>query len=297
MHLLLLPFLLLLAACGDSDDAASSGDTTLSVARSERVWTDTARSAGAAPERRLRVLLWQPEPRRERPLVILAHGFGGLPEKFDAFARDLALAGYAVAAPAFPLTNQEAPGGHESNLGDVVNQPADLTFVLDRLIESSLSPGDPLEASFDATRIAVLGHSLGGQTAIALTRKQCCRDARVGASILVAPLVGLSQVFGPDAAGDLPTLIVHGTADQAVAYSVRAGLYDSIGAPRVLVGVSGAGHSPLVESQAHPPIAERAAAERVTISFLDWVRDGEGLQDALADLAEAGHIVEQDLGD
>jgi predicted dienelactone hydrolase len=104
--LLCLLVALLAAACGDSGSSAPPAGPVTGVARSERVWTDGHRAAGLSPERRLRVLVWQPEPRRERPLVLLAHGFGGLPEKFDAFARDLAHAGYEVAAPAFPLTNE-----------------------------------------------------------------------------------------------------------------------------------------------------------------------------------------------
>src|SRR5215475_9602877 len=107
MRPLFAALLLLLAACGGSDDGESSG--VAAVGRSERTWTDTTRPAGTAAERSLRVLVWQPEPRRERPLVLLAHGFGGLPEKFDASARGLARAGYEVAAPAFPLTSEQAP--------------------------------------------------------------------------------------------------------------------------------------------------------------------------------------------
>lgn len=289
--------LCLAAACGGDDDPAG-GTTVTSVALSERVWVDPTRSAAAAPERVLRVLFWRPEPAAARPLLVMAHGFGGLPEKFSAFADTVARAGYVVAAPAFPLTNENTPGGHESHLGDFFHQPADLSFVLTQILAASATAGDELEGTVDADRVAVLGHSLGGLTAIGLTRGPCCRDQRFSAAVLFAALTAFSNAFGGALAeSTTPTLVAHGIADRTVAYAVAPAYYQTLQPPRLLLGLEGVGHSEALESQTVPAIAARAALEEAVIAFLDWRfrGDGEGLTATLESLAGRGHVVEAEL--
>ncbi len=293
----------LLAACGGTVDL---DPTSQQVTRTERVWIDASRKTprtanyAGAPERMLRAVIWHPSARDAAPLLLMAHGFGGLPEKFDAFARTVAAAGFIVAAPAFPLTNQEAPGGHEVGFRDFVSQPGDLGFVLTQLLEAARTPGDPLAARIAGAQVAVLGHSLGGATVVGLTRKQCCVDARVRASILVAAAVPLAAAFGADASGDasLPTLIIHGTADHSVAYATAPAFYERISPPRFLLGLSGAGHSEALESQLDPPIPARDAAQRITIAFLSAVFRvaAAELHATFASLGAAGNVVQMDGG-
>lgn len=286
-------------ACGGTVDLGPANQ----VSRSERVWVDARRSTprtssyAGAPQRTLRVLIWRSDGARAQPLLLMAHGFGGLPDKFDAFARTIAAAGYVVAAPAFPLTNEDAPGGHDAGFRDFISQPGDVSFVLSQLLEASSTTTDPLAAAIDPTLVAALGHSLGGTTAIGLTRKTCCLDARIRAVILVAAAVPLADAFGQDATvANVPTLIMQGTADQSVDYSTAPAFYAHIGPPRFLIGLTGVGHSEAVESQIEPPIAARDAAQRSSIAFLNAVfRDASAVFDAtLADLAATGNQVRSD---
>ncbi len=287
---------MLITACGGTVDVASMRQ----VSRSERVWVDTGRQTPrtsaypGAPDRTLRVLIWQLEGAQAAPLLLMAHGFGGLPEKFDAFARTVAANGFVVAAPTFPLTNDDAPGGHDAGFRDFINQPADLSFVLTKLLQASDTVADPLQGAINPTQVAGLGHSLGGTTVIGLTRKTCCIDARVGASILVAAAVPLASPFGSDVPViDFPTLIIQGTADQSVAYSTAPAFYEHIHAPRFLLGLTSAGHSEAVESQIDPPIAARDAAQHASIAFLNAVFRGANtaFDATLSQLAAAGNPV------
>lgn len=288
-----------LTACGN--DGESPGASM--VTTSQRTWEDTSRRTprtsnyAGADSRTLRTRLWVPEGSEALPLLIMAHGFGGSPEKFEAFARTLAAAGYLVAAPAFPLTNEQAPGGHDVGLRDFVNQPGDVSFVLSQLLAANQDPSDELHARLLPDAVAVLGHSLGGVTAIGLTRKQCCRDQRVRATILVAAVAPLTTGFGidPISTGP-PTLIVQGTDDPTVPYATGPELYAEIQPPRYLLGLRGAGHSEDLEDQSEPPIAVRSATQRAVRAFLDArFRGDEATWRAVRNqLQVQEHVVEAD---
>ncbi len=293
-----------ITSCGENDPTIDTGPV---VSRTERVWVDTTRvtprtsAYAGAPSRSLRVLIWAPAESQALPLLVMAHGNGGLPEKFDAFAHTIAAGGFVVAALAFPLTNEDAPGGNDAGFRDVVNQPGDVSFVITQLLAAAARSGDPLQGRIAAHDIALLGHSLGAVTAIAVTRADCCRDPRVTASIIVSvplPIVTAIHGAGAVAAHGPPTLILHGMADRTVEYSNAPLLYDMIDPPRILVGLPGAGHSELLESQTEPAIVARATAQRATLAFLNATFRGEDaeLTQTLASLATAGSDVREDVG-
>src|SRR5947209_7537413 len=120
---------------------------------------DTSRRAGSGP-RVLTTSVWYPAaPGGPFPLVVFAHGYNVTPAPYAGLLQSWARAGYVVAAPTFPLTNPGAPGG--PNEDDVVNQPADVRFVIDRLLAADAQPG-PLAGLINPQRIGVAGHSDGG---------------------------------------------------------------------------------------------------------------------------------------
>lgn len=287
-----------IVSCGGTVVPAGSAQVT----RTERTWVDASRTTPrngtfpGAPARALRTLIWQPASTAPMPVVVMAHGFGVLPEDFDAFAHAVAAAGFILAAPAFPLTNQNTPGGR-LGVNDLKEQPGDLSFVITQLLEAANTDSDPLQGRIISADVAAIGQSLGGLTVIGLTRKNCCRDARVDASVLsAAPL--LVGAFGTDpiSRAGPPTLILNGTADSTVAFSTAVQLYSMLAPPRFLVGLNGAEHADGLESQVEPAIAARDAAQRATIAFLNAVfrHDGVQLDAALESLMDEGHLVQAD---
>lgn len=290
---------LLCGACGCGHD----GEVTVSVRHYELVTIDTSRRTSpngtfpGAAERTIRFLVWTTNTAAgrssDRPLLILAHGFGGLPEKFAALARTVAAKGISVVAPAFPLTNQNAPGGHETALRDVRNQPADVSFLLDTVLSARDTVGHPLYRGFDSQKVAVLGHSLGAVTLLGLTRKLCCIDPRIRAAIFVAPPPLLANVFGVDAPQPLriPALVIHGDSDPVVPIQAGRDLYHLWNTPKFFLGIKGAGHSDLVESQLEPPIAARAVTQDAITRFLGSVFFGthNAFTEWLGALRSQGH--------
>lgn len=302
-----------IAACGSDDDASNlPSETGLADVETDTVtFVDVSRptrangSFAGAPERTLVTRLWLAETALDRPacdgercaLVILAHGFGGSTARFDAIARRLAAVGYIVAAPAFPLTNENAPGGHLTAFGDVVSQPADVSFVIDELLGLDADPSSLLHERIDDRHVAVLGHSLGGATAVAATRSDCCRDERIGAVALLAPasFIVAGTFGGPVSNAGPPTLTIVGTEDPLVTPASVASFVTSIEPPKVYVELEGGDHVFIIEAtDAHlDPLLERTAA--MTVAFFDQSFAGaDDVPKVAADLRAEGHAVELD---
>lgn len=172
------------------------------------------------------------------PLVVLAHGLGGHPDRLSELMTAWAEAGYVVAAPVFPLTNDPTPGGPTPDFRDMVNQPADVSFVIDSVLAS-----DTFAEHVDADRIGLAGHSLGGATAVGTVFNTCCTDERIDAVELlaVAPpeLFGLFE--GEMDFRPLPTLMV--VADTDFIYSASEATYPMLGQPKWYVTLHGEGNA------------------------------------------------------
>ena len=97
------------------------------------------------------------------PLVIFGHGFAVMPDLYKRLLRAWTRAGYVVAAPVFPLENENAPGGPDES--DLINQPADMSYVISALLSATNARSGPLRGLIDPARIAVTGQSDGGDTA------------------------------------------------------------------------------------------------------------------------------------
>lgn len=107
------------------------------------------------------------------PLVVISHGLGSNRTTFRYLAEHLASHGMAVAAIEHPATNSSTfdrvlEGFVTPLETDVfLERPRDISLLVDRL-ETRTAPGGSLEGRIDASKVGVLGQSLGGYTALAL---------------------------------------------------------------------------------------------------------------------------------
>jgi fermentation-respiration switch protein FrsA (DUF1100 family) len=197
------------------------------------------------------------------PLVVFGHGFAVTPQLYQNLLLSWARAGYVVAAPVFPLGNPDAPGG--PNEADVINQPRDMSFVISSLVSLSGSGASPFSGLIDSTRIAVAGHSDGGETALAVAYSRRYRDPRVGAAMILSG-AELSGVGGYSfAQGSPPLLAVQGTADTSNEPRFTDAFVKLAQRPKFLLSLLGAGHLRAYTSQ-QPQLT---IVERVTTAFLD----------------------------
>lgn len=270
----------------------AAGAATLTVRTAVLPLVDTSRIAvvdGVAGPRHLPTEVWYPVGgvRRARPLVVFAAGYLQCPVQYEPLLAAWASAGFVVAAPTFPLTNCAVPGGAEE--ADILNQPADVAFVIRQLEEASegsdaVPDGHVLRGRIDPAEVAVAGQSDGGDTVAALAANTCCDSVPVQAVMVLsgAELASFGGRYFPP--GSPPLLVVQGTADTVNVPSDSLTLYDDDTAgPKVLVLLDGADHLTPYEG-ANP--TEQVVAE-VTVAFLD--QELRHLPGAASALAAAGN--------
>ena len=105
-------------------------------------------------DRTIEVSVWEPDTGINR-LVVLSHGFNGDRTSHNTLAMGLVDAGFVVAAPTHP----DLGGLEDANpdLDPLVLRPRHLQLTINRMLEGR---------STEITDVTVIGHSLGGYTAL-----------------------------------------------------------------------------------------------------------------------------------
>jgi dienelactone hydrolase len=215
------------------------------------------------------------------PLIVFGHGFAVTPAPYSRLLQSWARAGYVVAAPVFPLENEDAPGGPQES--DLTHQPADMSFVVSSLLADSAGAG-PLSGLLRAGRIAAAGQSDGGDTALALAYDPRFRDRRVGAAVILsgAEMPGVSGFTFP--VGSPPLLATQGNADTINPPSLTREFFQAARRPKYALSLQGAEHlAPYTSGE-----PQLAIVERVTIAFLDGYLKGNSA--ALRSLTSLGDV-------
>ena len=200
--------------------------------RSER-FVDESRRAGDAEERALPATIhypgvediwnWGPDEvdGGPFPLVIYSHGYSSNKDEAKHIGPFLASHGYIVVAADFPLTNMAA-NFFAPDIDDAVNQPGDVSFLIDQMLAKSALASDDFYHTIDENRIAVTGVSLGGLTTLLVSYHHLMWDERIRAS---APIAAPSSYFNSlfyDNRPDLPVMFVHGDLDAFIHYERNA---------------------------------------------------------------------------
>lgn len=181
--------------------------------------TSENRGVPGKPERSFPTTVWYPEEvNAELPLIIHSHGIVSNRMEVPYLMEALASRGYIVAAADYPLTSGNTEGG--ANGSDVVNQPADISFLIDSII--SLAGEDkPFMAAVDESRIGLSGYSLGGLTTYLATYHPQWRDPRVAAAVsLAGPTAPFLSGFFQST--DISFLAISGTADALIEHRRNA---------------------------------------------------------------------------
>jgi predicted dienelactone hydrolase len=252
---------------------------------------------------RIRALRDAPPAPGRFPLILFSHGLTAYRGQSAFLCEHLAERGYIVAA-----CDHQGNTGHDFDprkfFETGIDRPTDLRVMLDRLTGLGPGPKDfPLER-VDRNRVAAMGHSLGGYTALAvggawvsvkglplpksLTNSSdfyCCGDDRIKAVVALAPVC--RPAFSPEGLAKLrvPTLLMAGDRDLVTpSADHQRPIFRNLGGPRLLITLKGASHfafadeelvreAPFMVRALHQPTINRIDNDRLVcdavLRFLD----------------------------
>ena len=194
-----------------------------------------------SPERTLNGEVWYPEGlQRPAPLLVYSHGFMSFRQEGLYLIQFLASHGYVVVAADYPLTGFYAPDG--PLMTDVVNQPGDISFLIDTLLQRNADPDDSLYNAIDPDRIAAAGVSLGALTTTLASFHRKLLDPRIAAAISIA---GPATMFTPEfyTSRQIPYLLIYGDTDSLVSYPENALPALQMSSDSILVTLKNASHA------------------------------------------------------
>lgn len=241
--------------------------------------TDAGAATPARDGRTLRTRIVFPTGDGPHPLLVLSHGLTGHPDEYAEQIPQWASDGFVIAAPEFPLTNRTVPEAG-SNVADWVNQPGDVSFVIDEVLAANDDPNSPLNGLVDPESVGVVGHSLGGATTWAVSFNSATRDDRIDSVVIFAGLTLPVRDGEFELDSGLPLLVLHGDADD-VPLDLDKTPWDQATSPKWFVTLHGADHRLAFTDEPSP------YDELVTRTILDfWHGTLDGDDEALARVAD-----------
>jgi dienelactone hydrolase len=217
-----------------------------------------------ARDRRFPCEIWYPAGPSAAtcPLVVYSHHGGGHHRVASFLANHLSSHGYAIAAMDHSevVAAELAPKADETSADRdarmeaiVASRVPDIRFLIDHVLDAMAAD---LPASLDATRIGIVGHSIGGWTALATPDT----EPRIGAVVAHAPAgssrpkPGIIPATLDFAWGrDVPTLYLVAEDDVSLPLDGMYELYERTPASKQLVILRRADHLHFVDDveQAH----------------------------------------------
>ena len=195
------------------------------------------------------------------PLVVFGHGFAVSPTPYDPLLDRWVRAGFIVAAPIFPKSNANAPGG--PNEHDLPNQAGDMNFVIQSMLALSSAQSGPFAARITSD-VAVAGQSDGGDTALAAAFDPTQHSEPVEAAVILSGAEDpFAAPFTPQPG--TPLLATQGTADTVNRPEETLAFFRPAAPPKYLLLLDGASH----QEPYTQPGPQLDAVSRTTIAFLD----------------------------
>jgi dienelactone hydrolase len=200
-------------------------------------WNDSKR------ERPVLAKLYRPASAKNSPLVVVSHGIGGSREGYSYIGKFLASNGIASLHLQHAGSDRTLWFGNPVTLlfrlqgaaqaSEAINRARDVSFALDQVLSDATLVG-----AFDATRIAMTGHSYGANTALLVSGASVEQnektlqftDARIKAAVIISapPFYGQGDPGAILGNIRIPTLHITATGDEITIPGYRSGVEDRV---------------------------------------------------------------------
>lgn len=206
-------------------------------------------------QRELPTTVYLPATAAPAPLIVLAHGFNGHPRKFSDLAMFWANAGYVVAVPRFPVSNDEfiaLAGGAfvPERVSDLPQQALDVSFVIDEVLTLDGDGSSELSGRVDEERLGLFGLSLGSLTVWTTVLGPNATETRVDA------LIQSDGAFPGDtpllADVPFPVFVAISDVDGLFPPDVVMPQYATLPSPKFMLVLHGAMHATVGENTPTP---------------------------------------------
>lgn len=216
------------------------------------------------------------------PLVAFGNGYLEPVSSYSVILDYWASEGYVVAAPQFPLSQNDSIGGPWE--ADILNQPGDLSAAIGFMVAQNAKASSIFHGLVNTSEIAVSGQSDGADAALAVGYNTCCRNSSVKAVVSLSG-AELSSYPGKYFTSPGPALlVVQGTDDSVNVPSDSKTVFDAARSPKYYLTLIGADHL-----EGYQDVnAYSNAVEIVSSSFFNYFLKGE--KGALKVMAEYGNV-------
>lgn len=189
----------------------------------------------------LNVAMNAPVEGENLPLVVFSHGGGGSSLTYRDLATYLVRAGFAVVLLEHPGNNR-ADNSLEGTVANLENRPRHIRVAIDTIFAN-----DIIGHLLSRNKIALIGHSMGGYTSLAITggcpvagphetgtghiqKITVLTDQRIGSLVLLAPACGWFNYNGSLVNVDVPILLMTAEKDELAPHLkadiVKSGVHD-----------------------------------------------------------------------
>ena len=175
------------------------------------------------PYRQLETTVWFPQnaEKERHPLIVYSHAFMSERGDIHYILQHLSSRGYIVLAADYPLTSKA--NGDAILMADVVNQPADINFLINQITNPMTDIGKAFDHLIDENKIGVMGYSLGGLTSTLAAYHPTYLDHRIKAVVSIAgPSAMLGEAFYQN--NSVPFMMLAGTSDEMTPYNDHAAI-------------------------------------------------------------------------
>ena len=175
------------------------------------------------------------------PLVAFTHGYSGFRNQSTFLTTHLASWGFVVAAPELLDNNLTAVLSGIKASGSQADV-AEVSATISLIGAQNGSSSSPLAGHVDMSKVAAIGHSLGGAVSEAVATADPAVTTFIGMAGATVGSFGQAPTGPGSKVPDKPGMLLVGTTDAVVDPAGIAKAYDVMTAPKRLITLTGYGH-------------------------------------------------------